>query len=159
MTQTRDAIDQAAGLTHQGAVWHHRQYRPEFVSGAAACRQAVLHPDIDLGLSAQLRAAVARRIALTGGNIALRDAYATPDDADLQAFSDGRPCDDPALHVLAGHVDMIANDPKAASSAHLQRLQDAGYSTAQIVALSELCAYVCFQIRLAHGLALLEDLS
>jgi uncharacterized protein YciW len=52
---------------------------------------------------------------------------------------------------------MIAATPAEASEAHLQDLLAAGFSVSQIIALSELLAQVCFEMRVVHGLSLLRD--
>ena len=39
----------------------------------------------------------------------------------------------------------------------LDALLEAGLTVPQVIALSELLAFACFQIRVAHGLSLLEE--
>ena len=134
-----------------------RSRRPEFVEGAEACRAAVLFPEEDLGLSRDLRAALGRRVAAGAGNPELLESYPVPAGPDLQALAGGGMPDDPALAALARHADMIAATPAKAGREHLQALLDAGYTVAQIVALSELLAYACYQIRVVHGLNLLAE--
>lgn len=132
-------------------------FRAEFASGAQNCRHAVLTPKNTLGLSHELRNAIARRIAHTAAhpNSLLAD-YPNPNDKVLEQFAAGGACNDMQLNALAAHVDMIAAEPAKASKEHLDSLQSAGFSVPQIIAISELCAYVCFQIRLIHGISLLE---
>lgn len=156
MTQRPDAISLAAGMADNSPLHAIRAYRPEFVAGAQACRDAVLTPDDDLGLSPELRNAIARRIARGADNPQLLAGYPMPQTADLAALAQGKPVSRPELSALAHHADMIAADPGRSTAADLNTLQQVGYSVAQIVALSELLAYVCFQIRVAHGLKLLE---
>ncbi|RQW63704.1 hypothetical protein [Vibrio viridaestus] len=131
--------------------------RPEYAHGAIACREAVLRPSDELELSQELRSAIARRMAMTAAHPeALLVDFPMPSDDSLKAFAQGDALDDSTLSTLAAHVDMIASYPSKASEQHLIDLQEAGFSVAQIIAISELCAYVCFQIRLSHGLSLLE---
>lgn len=131
--------------------------RPEFAEGAKNCRRAVLTPKDTLDLSYDLRAAVARRITKTAAKPNdLLKGYPVPKDQTLLTFSNGESCEDPKLTMLATHVDMIASEPDKASEQHLSDLQSVGFSVPQIIAISELCAYACFQIRLTHGLSLLE---
>lgn len=131
--------------------------RPEFVEGIETCRAAVLFPEEDLGLSSDLRAAIGRRVALTAENADLLATYPEPEAPDLKALAQGALPADPALAALAHHADMIAREPVKSGPQHLQALQDAGYSVPQIIALSELLAYACYQIRVVAGLALLAD--
>jgi uncharacterized protein YciW len=46
--------------------------------------------------------------------------------------------------------------PGWASEVDLHRLLEVGLTVPQIIALSELLAFVCFQIRVVHGLSLLS---
>lgn len=156
-TRIADAMDRAAGLDPEGEIFALRGRRPDFVTGAEACRASVLAPEDDLGLAPPLRATIARRVALTADNAALVAGYPLPDDPALTALATGEMPADPLQRALAAHADMIATAPGQSGPEHLQALQDAGLSVPQVVALSELLAYVCFQIRVAHGLSLLEE--
>jgi uncharacterized protein YciW len=156
LTRNLDAIDQAAGLAPEGVIHALRRVRPEFVTGAESCRAAVLHPEEDLGLSQDLRQAIAHRVAMGAQNRALLAGYRVPDAPALRALALGETPEDPALAALARHADMIAQDPARSSAQDLSALQEVGYTVPQIIAVSELLAYVCFQIRVAHGLALME---
>ena len=46
---------------------------------------------------------------------------------------------------------MLVFHPRDASAEHLQRLVDAGWRTAEIVTLSQLVAFLSFQIRAVAG--------
>lgn len=156
-TQDRpDAMDLAAGLAPDGPIAALRAERPEFLFGAQECRRAVIDPQDDLGLSTDLRTAIARRVALTSDNPCLIEGYPLSRDAGLVALATGDLPDDPRLAALAAHTDMIARDPGRSRAEDLVALQDVGFSVPQIIALSELLAYACFEIRVAHGLSLLE---
>ena len=152
-----DAIDLAARLDPEGQTFALRGRRPEYVAGAEACRAAVLAPQDDLGLAAPLRAAVARRVALTAGNEALLAGYAIPESPAYRALATGDMPANPLQRALAIHADLIAVAPGESGPEHLQALQEAGLSVPQVIALSELLAYVCFEIRVAHGLSLLQE--
>jgi CMD domain protein len=54
------------------------------------------------------------------------------------------------------HVHMLVFHPRDASAAALQALLDAGWSNAGIVTLSQLVAFLAFQIRAAAGLRTLS---
>ena len=58
-----DAMDKAAGLSPDDALFRARRFRPEFVEGAELCRLSVLQPANDQGLAPALRVALARRLA------------------------------------------------------------------------------------------------
>lgn len=56
------------------------------------------------------------------------------------------------LSAALAHVHLLVLHPRDAAASHLAALQRAGWSTAAIVTLSQLVAYLAFQIRAAHGL-------
>lgn len=151
-----DALDRAGGLADGGAVYDLRALRPEFLNGAEDCRAAVLTPENDLGLSPALRAAIARRVALTADNERLLAEYPMPEDEALATLSRGEMPEESRLAATAVHADMIAANPGASTRESLDALLEAGLTVPQVIALSELLAFVCFQIRVAHGLHLLE---
>lgn len=152
-----DAIDRAAGLEPDTPAYNVRELRPEFLAGAEACRMGVLEPADDLGLSPALRMAIARRVARTSDNERIIAAYPQPELPMLAELADGGNPSDPYLAAIAAHADMIGSNPGRASAEDLQQLLDAGLTVPQVIALSELLAYVCFQIRIVHGLTLLKE--
>ena len=56
------------------------------------------------------------------------------------------------LAAALAHVHMLVFHPRDASAATLQALLDAGWSNTGIVTISQLVAFLAFQIRLASGL-------
>lgn len=150
-----DTFDRAAGLEPTSPIFELRALRPEFIQGGHACQASVLTPKDDLGLSPDLRATIARRVAKTLGNSTLIAEYPLPSGAKLQAMSEGKSPTDKQLSVIANYADEIALAPGQVTKAHLENLLSAGLETPQIIALSELLAFVCFQAQVAHGLSLL----
>jgi uncharacterized protein YciW len=61
------------------------------------------------------------------------------------------------LKTIARHVDLITLTPKKAEASHIAQLAQAGLNNPQIVALSELIAFVNFQTRVATGLRLMRS--
>jgi CMD domain protein len=59
------------------------------------------------------------------------------------------------LSAALAHVHLLVLHPRDAAASDLAALQKAGWSTAAIVTLSQLVAYLSFQIRAAHGLRVL----
>lgn len=157
-----DVIDKAAGLSADEALFHARRFRPEFVDGAEACRRSVLLPENDQGLSAALRMALARRIAALNADAPLTAEYDTlldsqrPDSA-LRALAAGDTPQTEPLATLARHADRITLTPDRADASDITRLEQAGLNNPQIVALSELIAFVNFQTRIAAGLRLMRS--
>jgi uncharacterized protein YciW len=155
-----DAMDKAAGLSPDDPVYKARRFRPEFVEGAEICRLSVLTPKDGLGLSAPLRLALARRMAKLNADEVLVSDYETqlaalsPSD-ELVSLSQGATELAEPLATIARHADLITLSPIKAAAGDITRLQKAGLDNPQIVALSELIAFVNFQTRVATGLRLM----
>ena len=60
------------------------------------------------------------------------------------------------LSVLLAHAHLLVFHPRDAQPAALATLQKAGWSTSEIVTVSQIVAFLSFQIRAAHGLRLLS---
>ena len=157
-----DAIDQAAGLTSEEALYQTRRLRPEFVEGAEACRLSVLTPEDEQGLPADLRLALARRMAVLNSDVPLQRDYQAqlatlnPSEA-LLALAAGDVVHEEPLATLARHTDLVTQQPIQATEQHIRLLEQAGLTNPQIVALSELIAFVNFQTRVAAGLRLMRS--
>ena len=65
----------------------------------------------------------------------------------------------PRLAAAFEHVHMLVFHPRDAAPAALQALLDAGWSTTDIVTLSQIVAFLSFQIRVVSGLRILADCS
>jgi CMD domain protein len=61
----------------------------------------------------------------------------------------------PRLAAAFEHVHMLVYHPRDAAPAALQALLDAGWSTTDIVTLSQIVAFLSFQIRVVTGLRIL----
>ena len=157
-----DAMDKAAGLSPGDALFNTRRFRPEFVEGAELCRLSVLLPANDQGLEPGLRVALARRMATLNADQALIAAYdAQLADLDpteqLLALAQGAADLDEPLATIARHADLITLTPNKAEASNITLLAQAGLNNPQIVALSELIAFVNFQTRVATGLRLMRS--
>lgn len=58
----------------------------------------------------------------------------------------------PRLAAALEHAHMLVLHPRDAAPEHLQALLDAGWSTPDIVTLSQLVAFLSYQVRVAAGL-------
>lgn len=56
------------------------------------------------------------------------------------------------LAAALEHAHLLVLHPRDAARDHLQRLLDAGWSSTGVVTLSQLIAFLTFQLRVAHGL-------
>ena len=156
-----DAMDKAAGLSPDDALFRARRFRPEFVEGAELCRLSVLQPANDQGLAPALRVALARRLAALNADQALiaddgaHLAQLEPAEQ-LRALAEGASDLDEPLATIARHADLVTLTPSRGAASDIARLAAAGLNNPQIVALSELIAFVNFQTRVAAGLRLLR---
>lgn len=157
-----DAMDKAAGISSEDALFTARRFRPEFVQGAEECRLSVLRPANDQGLAPNLRAALARRMAGLNADQVLMAEYDAQmaelgSTEQLKALAAGEKDLDEPLATIARHVDLITLTPSRAEAKHIALLGEAGLNNPQIVALSELIAFVNFQTRVVAGLRLLRS--
>lgn len=127
---------------------------------------AVLRPRECGGLSHAVRAALACRIAKHNSESVLADHFqgmiGSGDGA--QAASriadvtfDG--ADDSWLKAILAYADLVTVMPKNADAPDIEKLQSAGLPDADIVRLSELVAFVSYQIRLVAGLRLMAEVA
>lgn len=75
--------------------------------------------------------------------------FTVPDDA-RAAIGD-------ELSTLLEHVHLLVFRPREASAEALQALLDQGWTTTDLVCVSQLVAFLTFQIRYANGLSVLRD--
>lgn len=66
---------------------------------------------------------------------------------------------DPKLSAALEHIHLLVFRPREASAGALQKLLDAGWTTTGIVTLSQLVAFLAFQIRVVTGLKALTASS
>ena len=123
-----------------------RAARPDFVRFTHGCYDAMVVPSDPHGLTASERALVAHRSAELAGHPALTAHYAalptTPGPRDA---------------AILRHAVLLAQNPGRATKDDLAALTEAGLSANDIVTLSQIAAFVAYQVRIAAGLALLAD--
>ena len=137
--------------------------RTNIIALSDAAHEAVLRPREPGGLSHAERAALAGRMARLHGEGAIAAHY----DALLEQTGEAAAMAellDPARFpsnerraAIARHSDMLTRAVREASRAAIDTLRKAGLSEPDIVRLSELAAFVNYQIRVIVGLRLLKD--
>jgi len=157
-----DTIDTSAGLREGGAVAALRRARGKVLLHTQLSEAALFDPALpDLSLIERLHAAryVARQSnAPTLADIyrtRLLDAGGTPDDiehADADAF-DALPR---RLGAILLHAKRLTHAPVNARASDLDTLKSAGLTTPAIVALSQLVAFVAYQLRVAAAARALQ---
>jgi CMD domain protein len=162
-TDTVDTVDALAGLQPDSPLAAIRHARDKVVLHTQRSEDALFDPALpDLSLQERLFAAwYAARLSLADD---LADAYtarliaAGARPATLDAIETGTldPANDARLIAILAHVKLLALAPRDARPEHLRTLQEAGLTTRGIVALSQLIAFVTYQLRLVAGLTALR---
>jgi uncharacterized protein YciW len=124
--------------------------RATLLQASQANHDAVLTPQEPGGLSHSDRHVLAARIAWLSGNNRLAGHYAKAGGA-LQA--------DARMGAILRHVELVTLTPREATKADITRLTVAGVDPADIVRLSQLIAFVSYQVRVIAGLRLIGAAS
>jgi uncharacterized protein YciW len=143
-----DLLNAILGVADGSALADLRAQRPEILRHTQGSYDVLLTPEDPGGLSLAERALVAQHVAALSGHAALAAHY--------QGLVDARgPVTDARRQALLAHAALLATAPGRATPANLAGLQAAGLTGRDIVALSQLVAFVSYQVRAAFGLALL----
>lgn len=164
MTTSDDVIDRLMGLQPGSFLSELRLQRPAVRQHSQASFDALLAPADATALSRAERELVALRVATLHACAPLvalhRERLAAlgiaPSIMDAAAAGPGSEELDARTAAMLVHADMLTLEPIAARPAHLEALAAAGLSAAAIVTLSQLIAFVAYQVRVVAGLALLE---
>jgi uncharacterized protein YciW len=132
LTMTQQAHDAALTPDEPGGLSHGER-------AALCCRMARLNREE--GLAAHF-------LALMAGVSAATAQLADP------GFDGG---DDARLGAFLRHTDLVTTDAKGVVAGDIAALKDAGVSEDDIVRLSELVAFISYQIRLTIGLRLMGE--
>ena len=166
MAENRDVIASIVGIEAGSELAQVVEGRADIMALTQQTHDAALVPADPGGLSHAERAALACRIAKINDDQdfeahfeALLEKAGTTEitariaDIWFDGGADGR------LKALIRHTDLVAHAPKNATRRDIELLQEAGLSDGDIVRLSELIAFVSYQIRVAAGLRLMRGLA
>ena len=121
--------------------------------------EAALRPRQPGGLTHSERAALACRMALLNNEAVLARHYdgliGTGNLAIADTGFDGG--GDLRLRAILRHTDLVTVDPKEAADGDIAALKSVGIAEADIVRLSQLIAFVSYQIRVVAGLRLMAE--
>lgn len=138
--------------------------RAEILRLSQAAHDAVLLPHDPGGLSHGLRASLAARMARHNGHEALAAHYETlivragePSTALLAV--PGTDVGDPRIAAIVRHADRLTVAPREATRSDIESLRGVGLIDADIVRLSELAAFVNYQVRVIVGMALIGEMK
>lgn len=130
------------------------EHRADIMEMTQIAENAVLKPSDPGGWSLPLRAAFATRIARLNGADGLAKHYAGLADISQHAEI-ANPDANGKITPDILFLDAVATKPRDIAAEDIKLLQDANISDADIVRLTELVAFVSYQIRLVAGLSLL----
>ena len=133
------------------------ELRADVLAMTAAASAAVMTPKTEGAFSHNRRAALAARIARLNGKDDLAAHYGQgmmADDAQIAdpSFDGGA---DVQLKAILAFTDCVATSPKDATAADIEALTQAGLAEADIVRLTQLNAFLAYEIRLIEGLSLM----
>lgn len=148
-----DVIDAMLGDEHWAAL---RRQRPDFVRYSQGSHDVMVVPADPGGLSLAERAAAAWRISVINRDDRLATHYqALLDPATAAELRGGEL--PPRLAAVMAHVERVATAPGTATAANLRALEAVGLTARDIVALSQLIAFVSYQVRVLAGMRLLIE--
>jgi CMD domain protein len=159
-----DVIDAVAGIAEGSRLFELRRQKPDLVRYSEGSHAVLLAPEDPSGVSLAERATIALRIAVLDDHAALAQHYRSRlagvgGDAALVAAAErgAGAAATPRLAAIIEHVDRLTTAPESATPAHLATLQAAGLRPRDIVTISQLIAFVSYQVRLLAGLRLLAE--
>lgn len=156
-----DVFDQLAGVAPGSPAARLREQRPDLTRFSQASYESLLEPETDDGLPRKEREMVALRVALLTPDERLakwhedRLAAGSETAATVSAVTDF-PAVSPDLTprevAILRHTDLVTFRPTDAEPSDIEALRAVGLSTLEIVTLSQLIAFVAFQVRVLAAL-------
>lgn len=161
---TSDILNSLLGIDDGSPIAALRAQRPEATEHTQGSYLALFTGRSATAVTPVERFATALRVAALHQESALVEHYtaqlrAAPDSAEQLVAAVQTGAGDalsPRLRAILAHADLLVIRPAAATPANLTALQAAGLSHPEIVTISQLIAYVSFQVRLLVGLTLLR---
>jgi CMD domain protein len=161
-THTVDVVNAILGVAHNSPIVALRNQKPQLVTELQDYYDAIFHPSPESAAAFPTadRFVIAVRVASFTGSTAAVEWYSSlAADAGVPAETLARATDTSTtwdgsapLDVAIRHADLLTTSPSNAGPEHLQALKEAGFSPAGIVSLSQIVAFVSYQVRLIAGL-------
>src|SRR3954468_21752341 len=169
ITASNDIISTLAGVAPGSPAAELRAQRPEATQHAQGSYAALFDPAELVGLSKAERFAIALRVAAIHAAAEAAEHYrqrlveagASAEIVAAAALEDAGSGSQPdpevphRLQAILRHTDLLSTHPVDATPDDLQALADAGLATVEIVVLSQIVAFVSFQVRVVAALQLI----
>ncbi|MCH8988180.1 MAG: hypothetical protein IIA92_05160 [Chloroflexi bacterium] len=154
-------VAKAAGISAGSPLAGVLSGRSDVLELTEKSHDAALRPRQPGGLTHSERAALACRIAKLNSEPVLARHYKSLIGGGNRAIADTvfDGGEDTRLKAILRHTDLVTVNPKEAIDGDISALRSAGLDDADIVRLSELIAFVSYQIRVAAGLRLMAEVS
>lgn len=162
---TMDVMNQLAGLSPDAKIAGVRALRPDVVRHTQGSYDTLLTPKAPAGLTRLERAQVALRVAHLNASPALVAHYRQQllelsTSADMIAMieqDEQRTALDTRTAAILRHADLVTHTPGHATQVDLRELQSDGLSSEEIVTLSQLIAFLSYQVRVLAVVSVLGD--
>jgi CMD domain protein len=160
-----DVINQLAGIADDSPLGKLRASRDTAFNAAQGSFKALLEPNDLGGVSRLEREAIAYRVSLLEQSKPVSDLHrarlqeigATAEQIEaIENYPEGGVLPS-RLETILGHVDLLTLEPKAATPEALTALKTAGLSTRDIITVSQLIAFISFQVRLLAALRIMKE--
>lgn len=146
-----DLLERIIGVAPDSPLSRLRAQRPDIERHTQGSHDVLLFPADPGGLSLSERALIAARVAEASGHAAITRHY-------RQLLAErGDPPPGKRLDTIIQHVDRVATAPRTALPAHIEALRAVGLSARDVVTLTQIVAFVSYQVRAAVGLTLLAE--
>ena len=157
----RSVVVEAVGISVNHPLAAVLSGRSEVMQLTQRSHDAVLKPEPPGGLSHGERAALACRMAWLNDEEILARHYEAmiPEHVELRAMCDPafNGADDKRIKAILRHTDLVTVNPKQATEGDVLALKSAGILESDIVRLSQLIAFVGYQVRVIKGLRLMVE--
>ncbi|MBC8281693.1 MAG: hypothetical protein H8E48_12985 [Chloroflexi bacterium] len=154
-------VAKAAGITADSKLASVFSGRADLMELTENSHEASLRPKQSGGLSHAERAGLACRMAKLNNEAILAAHYESLFGDGSQALSDTAfdGGSDARLKAIVRHTDLVTTNPKTAVAGDVAALQSVGMNDPDIVRLSELIAFVSYQIRVVQSLRLMAEVA
>ncbi len=160
-----DIIDQLAGIEPGSALADLRSQRPEVQQFTQGSYLALLEPDEVMGVPREEREAIGLRVAtleqsqaVAGFHLGRLRELGVDDDtiSAIERFPDGGGLPERLTAILT-HVDLLTTSSRDGSPEAIAALKEEGLTARDIVTVSQLIAFLSFEVRVLAALRALGE--